>query len=144
MYGLCLCGVCRKPRIADKSQMTSTCPYCNSSEKTKDLIFYYEHRNQDVVRMALSQATGFVPPDVDDKKERIRKVDPYSSMVYKYEHTSDLDEKMEVLAKGLTEVYGTFTMDDVEAVVGARAEKMVAAMLDRCIISEVRHGRYRA
>lgn len=144
MYGLCLCGVCRKPRVADKSQATSTCPYCNTSEKTKNLIFYYENRDQDAVRMALSQSTGFVPPDVNEKKERIRNADPYSTMVYRYEHTSDLDEKMEILATGLTEIYGTFTMEDVEAIVGSRAEKMVAAMLDRCMISEVRHGQYRA
>ena len=65
-------------------------------------------------------------------------------MVYRYEHTSDLDEKMEILADGLTEIYGTFTLEDVEAIVGKRAEKMVAAMLDRCMISEVRHGQYRA
>ena len=144
MYGLFLCGVCRKPRIADKSQATSTCPYCNSNAKTKDLIFFYENRDQDAVRMALSQATGFTPPDTSEKKKRIEAADPYSTMGYKYEHTSDLDEKMEILAKGLTDIYGTFTLEDVEAIVGKRAEKMVDAMLDRCIISEVRHGKYRA
>ena len=38
----------------------------------------------------------------------------------------------------------TFTLDDVREVAGDRAEKMVSAMLDRCIISEVRIGVYRA
>ena len=50
----------------------------------------------------------------------------------------------EILAEGLTAIEGTFTLDDVREIAGERAEKMVAAMLDRCIISEVRIGVYRA
>ena len=57
---------------------------------------------------------------------------------------SDLEEKMTILAEGLTAIKGTFTLDDVREVAGDRAEKMVSAMLDRCIISEVRVGVYRA
>ena len=46
--------------MADKSFATSTCPYCNASEKTKDLVFYFESPDQDVVRQALSQRFTFV------------------------------------------------------------------------------------
>lgn len=144
MYGLALCGVCRRPRVADKSFATSTCPYCNASEKTKDLIFYFESPDQDVVREALSQASGFVPPDTVRKRRRIEEADPYSTMVYRYEHTSDLDEKLEILAKGLTEINGSFTLEDIREIVGNRAEKYVSAMLDRCIAAEVRVGIYKA
>lgn len=144
MYGLTLCGVCRRPRIVDRSKSESTCPYCNCVQKTKDLSFYFESPDQDVVREALSQATGFVPPDMVKKKQRIAEADPYSTMVYRYEHCSDLEEKMEILAEGLTAIKGTFTLDDVREIAGDRAEKMVSAMLDRCIISEVRIGVYRA
>ena len=66
-------------------------------------------------------------------------------MIYKYEHTSDLDEKMVILAKGLTKVKGTFTLEDVQEIVGERnAEKYVAAMMDRCYIAEVRPGQYKS
>lgn len=144
MYGLALCGVCRRPRVADKSKATSTCPYCNASERTKDLIFYFESPDQDVVRDALSQATGFVPPDTVQKRKRIEETDPYSTMVYRYEHCLDLDEKLTILAEGLTAINGTFTLDDVREIVGKNAEKYVSAMLDRCIAAEVRVGVYRA
>lgn len=144
MYGLALCGICRRPRVADKSFATSTCPYCNASEKTKDLIFYFESPDQDVVRQALSQATGFVPPDMVQKKKRIEEADPYSTMVYQYEHCSDLDEKLTILAEGLTRINGSFTLDDIREIVGDKAEKYVSAMLDRCIAAEVRIGVYKA
>lgn len=144
MYGLALCGICRRPRVADKSFTTSTCPYCNASEKTKDLIFYFESPDQDVVRQALSQATGFVPPDTVQKRKRIEEADPYSTMVYQYEHCPDLDEKLTILAEGLTRINGSFTLEDIREIVGDKAEKYVSAMLDRCIAAEIRVGTYRA
>ena len=144
MYGLALCGICRRPRVADKSFATSTCPYCNASEKTKDLVFYFESPDQDVVRQALSQATGFVPPDMGQKRKRIEEADPYSTMVFQYEHCSDLDEKLTILAEGLTRINGSFTLDDVREIVGDKAERYVSAMLDRCIAAEVRIGVYKA
>ena len=145
MYGLALCGVCRKPRVVDKSKATSSCPYCGANEKTKNLIFYFEHPDQDVVREALSQATGFTAPDDSGKKRKIEEADPYSTMIYRYEHCSDLDEKLTVIAEGLTGIKGTFTLEDVREIVGDKyAEKYVSAMLNRCIAAEVRIGEYKA
>lgn len=65
-------------------------------------------------------------------------------MVYRYEHASDLDEKMDIISQGLTSIKGEFTLDDVEDVVGARAEKMLSAMLDRGFVYETRPGFYKA
>ena len=143
MYGLALCGICRRPRIADKSRSTSACPYCGSTEKTKNLIFFFESPDQETVREALSQATGFTKPDGSEKAARIADADPYSTMVYRYEHCSDLEGKMEILAEGLTRIKGTFTLEDVREVDPRNAEKMVSAMLDRCIISEVKIGPFK-
>ena len=143
-YALTRCGVCRRPRVIDLSKSESSCPYCGCVQDNADLPRYFESRDQGAVREALSQATGFVPPDMAARKERIAEADPYSTMVHRYERCSDLEEKMVILAEGLTAIKGTFTLDDVREVAGDRAEKMVAAMLDRCLISEVRIGVYRA
>ena len=69
---------------------------------------------------------------------------PYSTMIYRYEHCVDLDEKLTVLAEGLTRIKGSSTLEDVREIVGDKAEKYVSAMLDRCIVAEVRVGIYRA
>ena len=107
-------------------------------------MFYFESPDQDVVRQALSQATGFVPPDMVQKRKRIEEADPYSTMVFQYEHCSDLDEKLTILAEGLTKINGSFTLDDIREIVGDKAERYVSAMLDRCIAAEVRIGVYKA
>ncbi len=143
MYGLAQCRVCGKPRVVDLSKSSSACPYCSAEEDTSKLPVFFRSPDQSAVREALSQATGFTPPDLAAKKKRIEQADPYSTMVYRYEHASDLEEKMEILAEGLTRIKGTFTLDDVREIAGDRAEKMVSAMLDRCLISEVRIGIYK-
>ncbi|MBE6519034.1 MAG: hypothetical protein E7Z70_05815 [Thermoplasmata archaeon] len=145
MYGIFICSLCGRARIVDKDSKSSSCPYCGTTTKTKDMIFIYECRDQERAREALGQAAGFERPDDKAKKKRIEKADPYSTMIYKYEHASDLDEKMVILAKGLTKSKGTFTLEDVQEIVGEKnAERYVAAMMDRCYIAEVRPGQYRS
>ncbi|MBQ8180228.1 MAG: hypothetical protein IJ026_07325 [Candidatus Methanomethylophilaceae archaeon] len=107
-------------------------------------MFYFESADQETVRAALDQATGFTAPDTSEKRRRISHADPYSTMVYRYEHSRDLEERMEILAEGLTSIKGTFTLEDVREIDERNAEKLLEAMLDRCIVAEVRPGVYRA
>ncbi len=148
MYGIVICSMCGRARVIDLSSKSSSCPYCGNPEKTDKMVVVYKHRDQDNVRQALGQAAGFEMPDPKEeeaKKRRIEKADPYSTMIYKYEHATDLDEKMEILAKGLTKSKGTFTLEDIQEIVGEKnAEKYIAAMMDRCYIAEVRPGQYKS
>ena len=147
-FGLFICSTCGRARVVDKETKSSSCPYCGNTEKTEKMVFIFECNDQDTAREALGQAAGFEAPDPKTekaKKRKIEKADPYSTMIYKYEHASDLDEKMEILAKGLTKSKGTFTLEDVQEIVGEKnAEKYIAAMMDRCYIAEVRPGKYKS
>jgi hypothetical protein len=51
---------------------------------------------------------------------------------------------MEVLSKGLTEVYGEFTFEDLEKIEPKHAEKMLKAMLVNGYVHETKYGRYTA
>lgn len=144
MFALTRCGVCHRPRVMDLSRKESSCPYCGCVQETSDLPRYFQSESQGEVRDAMARGVGFFPPDTSFKKERIAETDPYSTMVYRYEHCSDLEERMTILAEGLTAIKGEFTLDDLRDIAGDRAERMLSAMLDRCIVSEVRIGRYRA
>lgn len=148
-YGLGLCGACRKPRIVDRSFETTTCPYCGCTERTGKLQFFFTSDSQSEVREALSKATGaeeidLLVTDRADQRRRIGSADPHSSLVYRYEHASDIEEKMEILSEGLTGLKGEFTLEDVKEVAGTKAERMLAAMLDRGLCYETRNGFYRA
>lgn len=148
-YGLALCGACGRPRLIDKGLASSTCPYCGCSERTSRIRTVFESEDPDEVRGALTSATS--PDEVSEleqeKRERRRKVeedDPWSTFVYRYEHSSDIDERMDVMAEGLTRLRGDFTLDDMLEVDPKRAEKMLPAMLSRGYIHEVHPGSYRA
>jgi hypothetical protein len=147
LYGLSICSKCGRARVIDKSSKSSSCPYCGNTERTDKMVFIFECRDQETAREALGQAAGFEKPDPKEdkaKKRRIEKADPYSTMIYRYEHASDLDEKMHILAKDLTKIKGTFTYEDLEEIVGEKnAERYIAAMMDRCYIAEVRPGQYK-
>ncbi len=144
MYVLTRCGVCHRPRIADMSRKESSCPYCGCVQDTSDLPRYFQSESQSEVREAMAQGVGFFPPDDSFKKGRIAEADPLSTLAYRYEHCPDLEERMTILAEGLTSIKGEFTLDDMREIAGDRAEKMLSAMLDRCIVSEIRTGRYKA
>ena len=143
MYGLSECALCHRPRIIDADAESSACPYCGYTQKHKEIKTVYMSEDQNAVREALGMAKGYIPPDSAAKKRRIAEADPYSTMIYNFEHCSNLSEKMEILAEGLTACKGTFTMEDVREIVGKDAERYVSAMLDRCLISEVRIGVYK-
>lgn len=147
MYGLSICSKCGRARVIDKSSKSSSCPYCGNTERTDRMVFFFECRDQERAREALGQAAGFEGPNLKDekaKKKRIEKADPYSTMIYKFEHASDLDEKMQILAKDLSKIKGTFTIEDLAEIVGEKhAEKYISAMMDRCYIAEVRPGQFK-
>ena len=112
-YGLARCGSCGRPRIADLSKETSSCPYCGTSCESSRLQIVFSSDSQSAVREALAQASGFVPPDAVRRRRRIEEADPCSTLIYRYERCSGLETKMAILAEGLTEIKGTFTMEDV-------------------------------
>jgi predicted nucleic acid-binding Zn-ribbon protein len=147
LYGLSICSRCGRARVIDKSSKSSSCPYCGNTERTDKMVFIYECRDQETARKALGEAAGFEAPSPKEeraKKRKIEKADPYSTMIYKFENSTDLDEKMQIIAKGLTKIKGTFTIEDVAEIVGDKhAEKYVSAMMDRCYIAEVRPGQYK-
>lgn len=148
-YGLVQCGLCRRPRVADLSNASSTCPYCGYEEMTSGMRVHFESDSQSAVRRAMAQATGAEGelPNGHElylRKRRIERADPESTLAYRYEHASDLDERMSVLAEGLTEIKGEFTLEDVEEYESKRAERMLSAMLDRGYVHETRPGFYRA
>lgn len=139
MYGIITCTGCRRKRIIDLSTDVSTCPYCGKKAETKKAVIVYKDSDQSLVRAALDSMSGYVP----EEKEKGEDKDPLSTLAYKVEHKSDMMSKMELICEGLTEIKGTFTVEDVEEIVPGKGEQFVKAMLSSCMIYEVGYGRYK-
>jgi len=128
--------------MIDRSLAASKCPRCGMRAEHKGLAVIFEDKDQNVVREALTQLNSFDIPE--KKKRRSTDHDPLSTLIYKYENCTDLQSKMELISKGLTDIYDTFTLDDIKKIDEKNAEKMLEAMLELCYVHEVRYGRYRA
>lgn len=137
----CNCG---KLRVIDLSSDTSACPYCGRTVNHSVVKKLYADEDQKAVRDALARLTGFEMPKKDPEiKKRIAEADPFSSLVYRYEECRDIEFRMELLAEGLTELYGTFTLEDVKRVDDKDGEKILKAMIAQCVVFEPEPGRYR-
>ncbi len=148
-YGLILCGLCKRPRVIDLSNKVTTCPYCGYEERTAKGQIVFQSDSQSEVRKAMSKGLGadeLIPTrmEIAAQKRRIEESDPYSTMVYRYEHAGDIDEKMSILSEGLTRIKGEFTLDDMMDVDPKKAEKLLSAMIDRGFVYETRPGFYKA
>jgi hypothetical protein len=140
MYAAVACRHCKKYRIIDRSSLSSKCPFCGENCEHSSLQILFEDRDQAVVRNAIASMTGFVP----EPKTRTSDADPFSTLVHRYEKCSEIDEKMRVLSEGLTAILGTFTLEDVESVDPKNAKQLLRAMLELCLIHEVKYGVYKA
>ena len=121
---------------------TSVCPYCGTKKEHTTVRRYYESEDQQMCRAAMNQLTGFF--EEEEQKKPSPDIDPYSTLEYRYEHCHSLEEKMDALATGLTEIYGEFTIEDLEKLEPKHAEKMLKAMLVNGYVHETKYGRYKA
>ena len=142
MYAVVSCPDCKRYRIIDAATKQSSCPYCGTRSENALLRFYYKSDDLEMVRAAQNQLTGFTGST--EKRHASPDTDPYSTLEYRYEHCHSLEEKMDVLSKGLTQVYREFTFEDLEKIEPKHAEKMLKAMLVNGYVHETKYGRYTA
>ncbi|MDR2699009.1 MAG: hypothetical protein LBB30_04975 [Candidatus Methanoplasma sp.] len=141
-YAIVSCKKCRRQRIIDRSSASSKCPYCGTGAEHKGLTVVFENRDQNVVREALTRLHSL---DLPEKKNTKRvDSDPFSTLIHRYENCADPQKKMELVSKGLTDLYGGFTLEDIERIDEKNASKLLSTMLEQCYAHEVKHGRYRA
>lgn len=139
MYGIITCSGCKRNRIIDLSVSSTACPYCGKKVDTKIAAVLFSHADQNVVRDVFDASSGFTA----EKKEERTDSDPLSTLAYRVDRCTDVETKMKIIADGLTEIFGSFTVKDVEGLVYKDGKKYVRAMLESCIIHETEYGRYR-
>ncbi|MCL1811483.1 MAG: hypothetical protein FWG41_04640 [Methanomassiliicoccaceae archaeon] len=141
-YAVVSCRKCKRDRMIDRSSSSSACPYCGTTAEHRGLAILFEHKDQNVVRGVLTQQHPFGAPE--KKKRQGVDPDPLSTLVYRYENCTEPRKRIVLLSKGLTEICGTFTLEDVEKVDEKNAEKLLSTMLELCLVYEVEYGRYSA
>lgn len=139
MYGIIVCSECKRKRMIDLGCDRTKCPHCGHGADTKNVNILYKDEDQSRVRAVYSSMTGFV----SEKMVKLEDTDPMSTLAFRVEHISDIGLKLKAVCDGLSEIKGTFTLDDVEEIVPGKGEKFIKIMLDECMIYEVSLGKYR-
>ncbi|MDR0791364.1 MAG: hypothetical protein LBE47_02365 [Methanomassiliicoccaceae archaeon] len=142
MYGIVVCASCKRKRIVDLGCETSVCPYCDRTNRLCDLAVLFSDGSQSVVREAFNNADSSKYPE-PRKKSGIDH-DPVSTLIYRYEHASGTFEKLTVLAEGLTDINGNFTLADVEELFPGEGEHLLKQMMSADIVIEIHHGTFKA
>ena len=153
MYGVVLCSRCRKAMGVDLRNETASCQ-CGNMLKLKEMKKFFESLDQREVASAVARmnaeleggteewealAEEFAKPDADD---------PYSRMVSEASTMADSQERLELVVRGLTDIQGSFTRDDLQKalrMLGVRkVDQCLELMLRESIIYEPETGVYRA
>ena len=136
MFAIVGCPGCKRTRVIDLDTKSTKCPYCGKSSKTDTLYVRFAHEDASVVREVL-QGNENVPLRKEGESP-----DPMKALAYRVSHCKNIDQKLQLIAEGLCDMKGEFTEDDVEALVPGKGTVFTEAMLERCIIHEIRYGRY--
>jgi len=141
MYAVAMCPNCRKDRIIQLETGSTACPYCGCRTKTKEIVIRYRNEDISIVRSVFAQATGFTAPA--EKKGEYKKTDPdpMSTLEYNYGKAKGVD-KLICLAEGLTDIKGTFTVDDVERFEPGKGEEIIRKMINALMVIENRPAEY--
>ncbi len=141
MYAVTVCHKCSKYRMIDMSSSTTGCPYCGTKQTVKESKILFKDQSQESVREAFAEITGFIPQHKEEKKEDS---DPMTTLAYRYEHCDSINEKLDVLASGLTDILGTFTLNDIQEIDYDNGEEIIDVLTENCMVTEVSPGRYRS
>jgi len=139
MYGIITCSDCKRNRIIDLSVSSTACPYCGNKIDTKIATVSFSNMDQNIVREVFDASSGFTV----EKKDKKTDIDPLSTLAYRVDHCPDIETRMKIIADGLTDILGSFTVKDVEGLVYKDGKRYVRAMLEACMIHETEYGHYR-
>ena len=137
MFAIVTCPNCRNDRMVDLSAGTTACPYCGKRFENSRLAVKFKGQDQTIVREVL-QGNKDVPIPEDGEEP-----DPLALLKYRIAHTTDIGQRMTLIAEGLDGIKGEFGLEDIEDLVPGKGERYAAAMLEYCMIHEVGYGRYR-
>lgn len=135
MFAIVACPGCHNRRMIDLASYSTACPFCGKRFDTSRLDVKFKHEDQSIVRDVL-QGDESVPRRGDGS-------DPVKKLAYLVSHSNDIRTKLEMIAEGLDDMLGEFTVDDVERLAPGKGEAYVETMLDNCLIYEAKLGRYR-
>lgn len=152
-YGAVMCSRCRKAMGVDRRNETASCQ-CGKVLKLKEMKKFFESRDQRQVASAVARMNAELEGGTEEwealgeKSAKPEADDPYSRMASEASTIVDTQQRMEFVARSLTEIQGSFTRKDLNKalrMLGVKeVDECVEIMLSESIIYEPEPGVFRA
>ncbi len=149
MYGVVVCSRCRKARAVDLRDKTARCQ-CGYQMKLKETKKFFESSDQREVAAAVARLNAEMKGGTEEWEELAGETskdevsDIYSRIVAEASEATEVQERLEIVARGLTQIFGSFTKEEMEKVLrmlGIRdARDCVQMLLRENVIYEPEPG----
>lgn len=137
MFAVVVCPGCHKPRGIKLSSQKSTCPRCGRSVEVRKALIHFQSPDVREIKAFINSMSGFCPPVKEEEC-----LDPWIALRDRVKSERDPEERLFVIASGLSEILGTFTVEDVERVVPGKGEAYLRLMVENTLVLEASPGRY--
>ncbi|MFA7341929.1 MAG: hypothetical protein WCY65_02005 [Candidatus Methanomethylophilaceae archaeon] len=137
MFAVVVCPGCRKPRGIKLSSQKSACPRCGRVIEVRKALIHFQSPDVREIKAFINALSDFSPP-VKEEESR----DPWVALQDKIKAERDPEERLCVIASGLSEILGTFTVIDVERVVPGKGEAYLRLMVENALVLEASPDRY--
>jgi len=66
-FAVIICPKCKRAKIIEQDKQTTTCPYCNTTHKLKNIRMYYQTNDQEKAR----KIVGLIHAKQDNKQDEV-------------------------------------------------------------------------
>lgn len=136
MFAVVVCPGCRKPRGIKLSSQKSTCPRCGRSIEVRKALVHFKSPDAREIKEFIGTMSGYSPPVEKDSE------DPWSNLRDKAVAERDPEERLSIIASGLSRMLGTFDSEDIERLIPDKGESYLRLMVDHALVLETSPGRY--
>jgi hypothetical protein len=147
-YGIIVCPKCGMAKGVQTTKKTTTCQ-CGREIKLRRMKLRFQTDSPMELAKSVAAANAAIRGGGQIPSEkRSRKKEPYSVIAERSEQARDPVDKMVAIAKGLTDLKGEFTEEDLGKVLQSigkgSAEAMVSKLQRLNLIYETGEGKFRA
>lgn len=150
MFGAVICSRCGRAKAVDLRHKASRCQ-CGCLLKLNEMRKFFKSASQREVAKAVADLNARIQggyEDLSPKRPRKDPHDPYSRIASEVSSLTGVNERLEVVARRLTDLLGFFTAQEFEKVarmLGIKdAEPRLRLLMRENIIYEPRPGVYSA
>jgi DNA-directed RNA polymerase subunit RPC12/RpoP len=149
MYGVVVCSRCRKARAVDLRTKTVRCQ-CGNQIDLKESKKFFESHNQKEIASAVGRINAEIGGGIEEWEKLVDDTsgeesgDIYSKIVSDAADTPVVQDRLEMVARNLTDAFGRFTRKEMEKalrMLGMKdVEDRIQALLQENIIYEPEPG----